>query len=93
MPKQKFSQTRTLDFELTNILRVDIDSLGIDLDSLSERQVRAYVEDAWMRFLSGEESYCGLFNPIAIKSNIIPNSLTADSKEMEMLDEEEQEEE
>jgi len=92
MSKKEFAQTRTLDFEITNILRVDIDALGVDLDNMAQDRMRGYVEEAWLRFLAGEDGYDDMFNTIALKSSIIPNSLTSESLEIELLDEEEFEE-
>jgi len=94
--KKLFSQHRTIDVEIKNIVSVDIDLLRLKLHSLSNDQLLERIEYYWNHFIGGcDEDDCRKCNLVeqafkiaGIKSKIIPNSLRVRSSEATSEEEE-----
>lgn len=83
----KFTQKRTLDFKITNLVSVDIDLLKLKLQSLSEEKLLEKIEKAWVYYISGEgtldsieEDVFEAFKLAGVKAELIKNSLRVRSK-------------
>lgn len=92
MAKKKFEQIRSINVEITNVVKVDVDFLGLDLQHMSERELKTIIEQAWVNFINNEESvFDYVFEPVAITSSLQEDSLTIESHELISLDSEEEE--
>lgn len=93
MSTKKFGQARTINIEITNILKVDFDSLGINLQHMSDEDIKTHIEQAWGSFIEFVEEENPFFNfifeQIAIKSNLQKESLVIESYEIQEDTEEE----
>lgn len=86
---KKFTQTRSVDFEITNIVSVDIDALRLRLYQIPDKFIQDKVEEAWTHYLSGcSEDYCELcdivtevFSVAGVKAVMIPDSMIVKSVE------------
>lgn len=92
MPKnRKFNQKRTLDFEITTVVSVDIDSLRIRLRSMDSDKIEEKVGQAWAEIIKASLDEPGDENlfltavtsifPSLIRCRQIPNSLRITSIE------------
>ena len=93
MAKSKYyNQSRTLDFEISTVISVDIDALRLRMGSMSDEQIRAKIEKIWADYIHGREGGEDFdFTTSIIKSKILPNSLRVSS--VEVVDTEAEEDE
>ena len=90
---KKYTQCRTLDFSITNIVSVDLDALGIKLQTMPEDFIKDRIEKAWSHYVTGcDKENCDLcefgmhiFSVAGVMSKVIPDSLR--TKSIEALDE------
>jgi len=87
--KKLYSQSRTIDVEITNLVSVDIDLLKLRLNSLPKDQLLEKIESYWTHYVDGcfEDNCkkCNIaeeaFKLAGVYSKIIPNSLRVRSQE------------
>ena len=96
--KKVYSQARTLDFEITNLVSVDIDMLKLRLRNMPESKILEKIDAYWDHYINGCSDddckkcsiVCEAFKVAGVRSRLIPNSLRVRS--LEILEDTEEEE-